>query len=79
MRSDIVYRANIKIQDRYQLCRTCSIATRQLHISSTRLQDTINVVLEMIGQGEKRVGTPHNATQDEIRQKSETAMSRISA
>ena len=54
MRSYIVYRANRKIQDRYQLCRTCAIATRQLHISSSRMQDTINIVLELISQSDER-------------------------
>ncbi len=58
MRSEVVYRANRKIEDRYQLCKACAIATRKLHVPSCRIQDTINAVLAGIGEKNKKKVVP---------------------
>ena len=45
MRSDLVFGALSHVSNRYQLCQLASKATRKLHKSTTRLQDTTNEVL----------------------------------
>ena len=46
MRSDLVFGALTHVNNRYELCQLASKATRKLHKPNTRLQDTMNEVLE---------------------------------
>lgn len=55
MRSDIIFRAEEKIVNKYKLCQTASKATRQLHIASRNTQETINNAFINIAAG---AGTP---------------------
>lgn len=50
MRSDAVFQASNAIEGRYNLCRICAEGTRILHLSSDRIQDTINFVLAIISE-----------------------------
>ena len=50
MRSEAVFHASNAIESRYNLCRICAKGTRTLHLSSDRIQDTINTVLAIIGE-----------------------------
>jgi hypothetical protein len=46
MRSNLVYGAVTPVQNRYMLCQLVSKATRKFHRPATRVQDTMNQVLE---------------------------------
>ena len=46
MRSDLVFGALTHVNNRYELCQLASKATRKLHKPNTRLQDTMNEVLD---------------------------------
>ncbi len=50
MRSDLVYPAVRKVPNRYLLCQVASKATRKFHRPNTRVQDTMNQILEKFGQ-----------------------------
>ncbi len=45
MRSDLVFPAVKAVKNRYMLCQLASKATRKFHKPSTRVQDTMNEVL----------------------------------
>ena len=45
MRTHLIFGALLHIENRYQLCRLASKATRRLHKPNNRLQDTTNDVL----------------------------------
>ena len=49
MRSELVYRANDKVQNRFQLCRLTSTSARTMSRSSVGMHLTINQALEAIG------------------------------
>jgi hypothetical protein len=51
MRSQLVYEAGLKIKNRFLLATTAMQATRKLHISSTRTEDTVNRVLAEVANG----------------------------
>ena len=51
MRSDLVYNAGLKIENRFLLATTVMKAVRRLHVSSTRTEDTANKVFVEIGNG----------------------------
>ena len=51
MRSELVYEAGLKIENRFLLARTAMQATRKLHVSSTRTEDTVNRVLVEVAKG----------------------------
>jgi len=51
MRSQQVHTAITQIPNRFALCGTLSRATRKLHVSQSRTEDTMNSVLEGIGEG----------------------------
>ncbi len=53
MRSDIIYDALNTVRNRYLLCQLVSKATRKFHKPTTRVQDTMNEVLERVGQAEQ--------------------------
>ena len=46
MRSNLIYGAVAPVQNRYMLCQLVSKATRKFHRPATRVQDTMNQVLE---------------------------------
>jgi len=49
MRSDLIYEAVSSIQNRYKLCQLASKATRKFHRPNTRIQETMNTVLQRFG------------------------------
>jgi len=51
MRSQLVYEAGLKIENRFLLATTAMRATRKLHVSSTRTEDTVNRVLVEVANG----------------------------
>ena len=51
MRSELVYEAGLKIANRFLLATTAMRATRKLHVSSTRTEDTVNRVLVEVANG----------------------------
>ena len=51
MRSELVYEAGLKIEIRFVLATTEMRATRMLHVSSTRTEDTVNRVLAEVATG----------------------------
>jgi len=51
MRSNLVYRAALKIENKFLLSTTVMQAVRKLHISSTRTEDTSNRVFIDVAEG----------------------------
>lgn len=51
MRSDIVYAAGLKIENRFLLASTAMRAVRKLHVAATRTEDTINTVFTEVASG----------------------------
>ncbi|KAA6455969.1 DNA-directed RNA polymerase subunit omega [Acidobacteria bacterium AB60] len=51
MRSELVYQAGLRIENRFLLATTTMRATRRLHVSATRTEDTVNKVLEEVAKG----------------------------
>ena len=49
MRSELVYRASDKVQNRFQLCQLASRSARSMNRSSVGMQLTINQAFEAIG------------------------------
>lgn len=56
MRSQLVYEAGIKIENRFLLATTAMRAAKKLHISSTRTEDTVNLVLAEVAKGTQVIG-----------------------
>ena len=50
MRSDRVFDALHTLRNRYMLCQLASKATRKFHKPNTRIQETMNEVLEKFGE-----------------------------
>ena len=46
MRSDLIFAAMTNVSNRFLLTRLASKATRSFHRPNTRIEDTVNVVLE---------------------------------
>lgn len=57
MRSQLVFEAGLKIENRFLLATTTMQATRKLHINSTRTEDTVNRVLAEVATGTQVHGT----------------------
>ena len=53
MRSELVYEAGLKIENRFLLASTVMQATRKLHVSSTRTEDTVNRVFSEVSKGNR--------------------------
>ena len=53
MRSDLVFEALHTLKNRYMLCQLASKATRRFHRPNTRIQETMNEVLDRIGDTER--------------------------
>ena len=51
MRSEEIFRAKEKIENKYNLCQTVSKATRVLHISPRSTQETISSAFAEIAAG----------------------------
>ena len=51
MRSELVYEAGLKIENRFLLATTAMQATRKLHVGSTRTEDTVNRVFAEVAKG----------------------------
>jgi len=56
MRSELVYQAGLKIENRFLLAATAMRAARKLHVSSTRTEDTVNRVLVEVANGQCAYG-----------------------
>ena len=56
MRSELVYQAGLKIENRFLLAATAMRAARKLHVSSTRTEDTVNKVLTEVANGQCVLG-----------------------
>ena len=56
MRSQLVYEAGLKIENRFLLATTAMQATRKLHINSTRTEDTVNRVFAEVAKGTRLHG-----------------------
>ncbi len=56
MRSQLVFEAHLKIDNRFLLATTTMQATRKLHVSATRTEDTVNRVLAEVGKGTRVYG-----------------------
>ena len=54
MRSDRVFDALHTLRNRYMLCQLASKATRKFHKPNTRIQETMNEVLDRIASSEKQ-------------------------
>lgn len=54
MRSNRVFEALQTMRNRYMLCQLASKATRKFHRPNTRIQDTMNQVLDRIAAGERQ-------------------------
>ena len=53
MRSDRVFEALHTLRNRYMLCQLASKATRRFHRPNTRIQETMNEVLNRIGVADR--------------------------
>ncbi|MGB9030606.1 MAG: hypothetical protein WCC27_10845 [Acidobacteriaceae bacterium] len=51
MRSNLVYSAGLKIENRFLLATVVMRAVRKLHIDSTRTEDTTNHVFGQVAEG----------------------------
>ena len=51
MRSELVYLAGLKIDNRFLLSSTVMRAARMLHVNSTRTEDTLNRVFSDVAEG----------------------------
>ena len=51
MRSNLVYSAGLKIENRFLLATVVMRAVRKLHIESTRTEDTTNRVFSDVAEG----------------------------
>src|SRR5882762_3336512 len=65
MRSDRVFDALHTLRNRYMLCQLASKATRKFHRPSTRIQETMNVVLDKIAGAERQaiLSEPENVAE----------------
>ena len=53
-RSDRVFDALHTLRNRYMLCQLASKATRKIHKPNTRIQETMNEVLERIASSDRQ-------------------------
>jgi hypothetical protein len=56
MRSDLVYSAVLRVENRFLLASTAMVAVRRLHVDATRTEDTINRVLVEVADSSNMVG-----------------------
>ena len=53
VRSDLVFDALHTLRNRYMLCQLASKATRKFHRPNTRIQETMNQVLDKIAGADR--------------------------
>jgi hypothetical protein len=58
MRSEIIFRAKLNIENKYELCQTAAKATRRLHVSSNDTQQTINNAFSRIATDPASIAPP---------------------
>lgn len=51
MRSQLVYEAGLKIENRFLLAAVVMRAAKKLHVNSTRTEDTVNRVFAEVASG----------------------------
>lgn len=56
MRSELVYAAGLRIENRFLLASTAMIAVRKLHVDATRTEDTINKVFTEVANSRQFIG-----------------------
>lgn len=56
MRSELVYEAALKIENRFLLAAVVMRAAKKLHITSTRTEDTVNRVFFEVAKGNRLHG-----------------------
>lgn len=68
-RSDRVFDALHTLRNRYMLCQLASKATRRFHKPNTRIQETMNEVLERIATSERQavLSEPENVNEAQRR------------
>ena len=54
MRSKLVFEAVTTLRNRYMLCQLASKATRRFHKPNTRIQETMNEVLNRIASSDRQ-------------------------
>jgi hypothetical protein len=69
MRSRRVFGALHTLQNRYILCQLASKATRKFHRPNTRIQDTMNDVLERIATSDRQAVLNHTEPKTEMRRR----------
>jgi hypothetical protein len=69
MRSDRVFDALHTLRNRYMLCQLASKATRKFHKPNTRIQETMNEVLDRIAESEQQAvfSEPENVSEAQRR------------
>ena len=69
MRSDMVFEALHTLKNRYMLCQLASKATRKFHKPNTRIQETMNEVLQRIASSNRQevVTEPESAAEGQRR------------
>ena len=69
MRSDRVFDALHTMRNRYMLCQLASKATRKFHKPNTRIQETMNEVLDRIADSERATlfSEPENVSEAQRR------------
>jgi len=56
MRSELVYEAGLKIENRFLLSAIVMRAAKRLHVASTRTEDTVNRVFAEVAMGRRLHG-----------------------
>lgn len=56
MRSELVYEAGLRIENRFLLAAIVMRAARKLHVTSTRTEDTVNRVFVEVANGRQLYG-----------------------
>lgn len=56
MRSDLVYSAGLRIENRFLLATTAMLAVQKLHVDATRTEDTINKAFVEVAKGNGSFG-----------------------
>src|SRR6202162_3153962 len=79
MRSDRVFDALQTLRNRYMLCQLASKATRKFHRPSTRIQETMNGVLDRIAGAERQdvLSEPENFAEAQRRGAGATLVCRL--
>jgi len=69
MRSDKVFEALHTLKNRYMLCQLASKATRRFHRPNTRIQETMNEVLDRIADSKPEQVAVEAASGDQLQRR----------